>query len=196
MLNEFHEALIAEPQTLYGRPLRRFSLGHAVLLHAIDSPFRVDGVLSAYECFKAVGICSRTFEDARLWLFKLSRQDCKKEFKQWFKQNHKGSVDAIVEQLNEYFTAFLQYPKFWEPDDTSKQPKLPTELLLATALMKQLHFTESQAWNCPYGLAVWYVTAASGNDKMVVSDEEDRIAERLRQTQPLPKPNGETNASR
>ena len=68
MDGQFYNVLISEPNPALGVPLRPLTVGHHAILTALRSPFLHGGAPTLDDCLLAIGICSRSFPEARAWI--------------------------------------------------------------------------------------------------------------------------------
>ena len=100
-----HQAMwLIKPGKVLRKRLRDFSLGHAYLLEALESPFMVGGKVGLGDLAVAVLVCSKTFAKAREFLM-LPPPSIVKHAERWgFWCRLLGvKLDREMEQFKEYY---------------------------------------------------------------------------------------------
>lgn len=174
MVETFLQSVIAQPPVILTRRLRPFSVGHFTLLRALDSPFALGGTVHLKDALLALEICSRSFEDARAWLHEATLESVARESAEQGKRSGPVDLHDLVGRIDKYMRLYTSVPKFWRSGQES-QSKLPESLILVSVLMGKCGMSESAAWSCPYGMAVWYVTAANERGEAIVSEDEQYV---------------------
>ena len=166
-------ALAAPPvPVVMGLTLRPFSLGHSVLLEAIDSPFVIGGGVSLSDLSLSAWICSKTYEAASVALLS---GDQEKPFKKWgHKWAKRGDFSKELEMFRVYIRHYSKAPEQWQTE--SKPSAIPWQWHLLNALSggvadPQLH---SRILNMPINAAVcqYAAIASAGGDKSLMTEEE------------------------
>ncbi len=166
-----------------GVRLRPFSLGHSVLLEAVESPYMSDAQsVDSGDLALAVWICSHTYEDASA---ALNSDDprIKKAFMRWGKRWSRRGV--FLDELDT-FTAYLNYyadaPTRWESDD-SNELRVPWQWAMLNTLCggvadPALH---SRVLNMPLNSAICQACAigAANGDESLMSEYEERAISEL-----------------
>jgi hypothetical protein len=149
-------------------------LGHAVLLAACESPFLSSGKFGSDELVFGIWICGHKFEDARK---KLTEENIKLEFYHWGKQFGNFNFEEVSKEFLEYLEHHTRSPKTWNKAN-QKKCHAPWALSIATVLMKELGFPESEAWNMPLQQALWYfasVAESNGIEYLVPEEDQERF---------------------
>lgn len=157
----FLNSLLARQPIVLGRKLRPFSIGHALILQAIDHPLVTGRGLTAGDCLSAVVILEGTFEQGRKVI-----QDFAGEIITASEACGEFDVDLVAGILLEYYMASVNVPEIIV-DQFDKSPNYPVKLALLIVLMR-LGLSESGALEMSYCRAFWYCIAANG--KEIVSE--------------------------
>jgi hypothetical protein len=167
--------------TVFGRELVPVTIGHALLLTRIGSPFLVGGKIAAGQLVTAIYVLSRPAEVAARGL------DAKRVqwvFKLWaFQLRHLcGALARLmaIHAIEEHLERGWQGPDMWEGKEGSKQCNAPTLLVMKTRLMSAFGVSREQALSYPLREAIWDL-AAWAEDKGVdwVSQEDSDMIEEV-----------------
>lgn len=173
----FLASILVVPPVVLGVSLRPFCCGHAVLLEAIESPFLRGGNVDREDLIIAVWICSRSFEDGRTQLTG-DRGKLLKECEAWGATVGAWDFDASNAAFQNYLAAHLKAPEKWK-SKASRGCRAPWPLTVAAGIMMHLRIGESEAWNMPMQMALWYFAAiaeANGDESLITEEERRRIA--------------------
>ncbi|MCE5317844.1 MAG: hypothetical protein LLG04_10890 [Parachlamydia sp.] len=182
----FLSACFLSPPKMFGKRLRPFSVAHYYLLKHFRNPYLVGGTCTKQELLFAVYICSLTWEDCIAWIASNSQWTDRAFWWAWrWRKTDFAVASTSFEKYIEEFTATAERTeKIDENGEPTKKISiaLPLEWHLATFLMNELHFSESEAWNMPFNRARCYfdVIAERGGDDTLMS-EYDRQLILLRQ---------------
>lgn len=175
----FSRVAVPEAWTILGLRLLPFSIGHWIILDALESPFSPSDPSPAteQELVAAVWACSNTYESAvswfnspwlpfRLWL--------------WRKQRGRCDMQAKASMFRDYITAAVSgLPEAWGEDGKEHQRArgIPFPQSLKVSMMSNMGMSASQALNYPVAMAVWdHVTLrAQKEDLEIVTDEEREL---------------------
>lgn len=178
MDSTFLSSVFSIPPIVLGRQLKPFCCGHAVVLTGLNSPYLIGGKISANELFIAVFICSKSYEEIKK-LLTSGEEVYLESYRQWIREEldffSLADSDAIFQ---EYLIEHLKAPDRWQKKD-AKHSKAPWPLTIATGLMRELKFSEDEAWNMPMQQAFWYFAAvaeAEGDDSLVSEKEKKLLA--------------------
>lgn len=172
----FHAAALDQPPLVLGQRLRPFAIGHYSLLGAIGSPFYAGGAATLGDCLIAIGICTRTFEQARQWVWDMQNGRPDAALTNLGRTTGQPDLTAVTTLLSEHVRSGLRhYPRI-ATTEHSRQVRLPLDCYLVAMLMRYCHMSESRAWNTPLALAGWYVIGAKGEDEMVWTEKDDRLS--------------------
>jgi len=164
-----HESLLARAArpalvVILGLLMRPFSIGHKLLLVREGNPLAEDNDAPAEKLAEAALLCSQSWtQSARMPFDPLIR------FKLWLwgirvrrllkKQGVYSQLKAFVDYRNAGSMAFAPSDFIERPDSSNgmkpRPPRgTPPILILQQFLVSQLHLTDDQAWDHPYGLAM------------------------------------------
>jgi hypothetical protein len=166
---------LIRPGVVLHKRLQDFSVGHAYLLEALESPFMLGGRVAFYDLVVAVLVCSMPFAKARKYLMRpLSR--IRRDAERWgFWCRLRGfDIDKATEAFREYIGAYHDMADPYR-DKKSKPGEscLPEAVRIAWALMERM--SEDEAWNCPMARALTYYTAqAEYNGQKFMTETEAR----------------------
>jgi len=164
---------LIRPGKVLRKKLRDFSLGHAYLLEALESPFMVGGKVGLGDLAVAVLICSKSFQDARRFLMLPPPLLVKKaERFGWRCRLFGVKLDDEMEGFKEYITAYTETPDaFTKEGEKVRGSSVPLSVRIAWQLMDRM--TEEEAWNCPMSRALTYFTSEAeckGQDFVLEKD--------------------------
>jgi hypothetical protein len=151
-LDEYVSACLPAPRTIAGVRVRPHSLGAALLLHRVGSPF-VDlqnKNPGAGDCLLALFILSRPFAEAAV---ALNSTGCKAWMDKQSKRLLKSPVDHIDLQIAGHIAQGGSAPRFWP--GSGRQPGAPTIQVIKITLLAKLGFTETEALDMPLAQANW-----------------------------------------
>lgn len=165
------KAALPESVVCLKLPLRKFLLGHKLLLTRARSPFIVGERAASFpDLMHAVLICSDTYEGGRD-----INHDPLARLKIWLWGKRIAKADFLTEQLQ--FRNYIEAGQI-EPDirpGGGRSPGSPWLLRLKQFLVSKCNLTESQAWNFPYSDAVWnYCAHFESEGACEVRNEHDQ----------------------
>ncbi len=179
MLNEFYECLLSEPPTILGLKLRPFGLGHTAILQAIESPMVTGArVPTWHEVLILLNVCSRSFEEAKAWIWKLPEWKMEDQLGDIAKKYPDADIPTVIATINRYIEIFSRPPKY-KHIESGRPIKAPDTLGYVSGLIRQCRMTKSEAWNTSRAEAVWLLITCSGQDHLLITDEEDALAKRI-----------------
>ena len=153
------QAAIPQPFTVLGRKLKPFTLGHQLLLEYFGSGFALGSDESpTYEdLLISVFLCSYSYEDA---LKKLESRWLVLQLKLWSWFCGNFDVGEAIEFFQRYIGAHTKEPDFWVTQKSGPSHSgIPFIQFLKVKLEQELGYTEQQALDTPYQIAVWnYLT--------------------------------------
>lgn len=169
MQDVFRNAVYHREPVVLRRQLLPLCLGHCYILLAAESPVVTGGRVDLKALAFAVGVCSRTFEDAQAWIKSDTLvADCIAWGKQYEQDNPAKDLAAFAE----YKAEFDKFPNRFSK---SRSPcHHPWPLLVAVALAPA--YSESRSWNMPLPLALSYWSVLLGDDGLISDDELAAIA--------------------
>ncbi len=154
-----HEQLLAQaavgaPTSILGLALRPYSLGHELWLIRQNNPLVAGGQVSRASLFEAILICCEDWQGASAmntdWLMPLKLWI-------WRKRTRKQITALAVEEFRHYRamgSLCFKVNGAQSGQKTPRPPGAPFLLRLHMFLMEQFHYTEAQAWDHPFGLAM------------------------------------------
>lgn len=178
--NSYLEAAVPEPFTVLGRKLLPFSVGHQILLEKFGSSYAL-GYTEApgySDLILSVFICSHTFEEN---LKQLKSRHLSLRLKLW--GWYCGKFDVIEAMLffRKYLDAHTNWPKrFWiERGTGGSSSGSPFIQSLKVRLQKDLGYSEAEALNAPYQMALWNYLTNLENQGVIrlFSDRDEAMLE-------------------
>lgn len=176
---KFAESVLNLEHRVLGKKLKPFSLWHALLLEAIQSPIWIGkGVLTLSDLHSAVAICSNEWPKFKLKAGALT------VLRNTFLCGDR--VEKESKKLVAYFNDYNSVPMLWTAEKNYKKEAQKCQLPMALDLVAWLvrhGFGESRSWNMPIGLAHWYYIACAkqrGSDIDLVSPEEQLVIEQVK----------------
>jgi len=174
----YADAFFSGTTKIMGLELKPLTLGHALVLSAIESPYITATKPPNFGDFVAlVWICSRDWTESRDALvadtFKV---DCAK----WLNtQANLDESNADVKALTDYLETYLQVAPRYESrikngevvGACTKPVRVPWPLAAAWTLMGKM--TEEQAWTTPVARAFAYLAAESMYDDTLMTEEPE-----------------------
>ena len=176
-----HQAVwLIKPGRVLYKKLQDFTVGHAFLLEAMDSPFMKGGKITIFDLAVAVLLCSMPFRKARAILqrppYFLSRLATR-----WglYCRLRGFKIGDEIQKFMDYISAYTEMPEIWvDKKKKGKKSAVPFSLRLAWTLMSKMD--EEEAWNCPLVRALGYYTAeAEFNGAEFVTEEQDKLIEAI-----------------
>lgn len=182
MLPFYKNSLLGTPPRVLGRRLQPFSLIHAQVLEAIESPLITPGgTPSLRDLCLAVWVCQQRFPRV------LENIKKPRLVRAWFWGLFSGLMmvgrwkTGQLLRFNEYLDFYSQAPERWQKaGKAAGTPRVPWPLAVHNRLTKGRYDAQAvaDAWNTPVNEAMQYVAAqtdAAGDDSLV-SEEEKRQA--------------------
>lgn len=199
MNDGFYRAQLPDTSIVLGLPLRPLSLGHLILLSRMQSPFVVGGERNWANLSASVLICAQTYEEG---VASLDDPDMDRFMRKWHDKitgNDRWSVRLCLKSPNvlnlflecsafqEYLDANTKGPNFSYDPNKFRPLNCPSEQIIKIALMRDLHFTESEVLNRSWLLCLWDYTTLrtlAGQVDMVdddaIQDAQNVAAELMR----------------
>ena len=189
----FQNAATATPPVVMGLQLLPFSLGHSIILEAIEHPAVTgDSALDMDALALGVAVCSKDYETGReifignpeIWLNDAPR---------WARKFRGKKSDWWAAQANawdEYLIDYNTIPEVWEPGAGDGDGEAPPDLaapwqfhiiraLGRDGLLRGIQYGPT-AWDVPLNMAYClYCTIGEAKDRLDVMTEEDRRAVEL-----------------
>lgn len=169
-----HQAMwLIRPGVILRKKMQDFTVGHAFLLEALESPFMLGGMVHFNDLVVAALICSMPFSKAREYLmrplFKMQR-----DVQRWgFWCRIRGlNISQEMEKMRDYISSYHDMAEpYKKKGSRTHKSALPESVRVAWCLMERL--TEDEAWNCPMARALSYFTAqAEYNGQEFMTEEE------------------------
>lgn len=175
-------ALAAPPvPVVMGLTLRPFSLGHSVLLEAIDSPFSIGGPRSVADLSVAVWLCSMPYVDGAESL-QYASVATSKAFDKWGKKwGKRGDFQTELNLFTVYLDFYSETPSRWNSGDKG-ECRTPWQWSMLNALSGGIAdpVIQSHILNMPLNAAICQACAigeSNGDDSLMTEYEEHAIAE-------------------
>ena len=154
-LSQYAGILFGDRVKVLGKTLRPYCIGHALLLHLLDSPYVSKGKRGDGDLLAAIYVCSRPWQEAAVGL---KRKRTKWMLKLWdwqtgrFKTGYEMDVASLVFQgyLNNAWTG----PQSWEDMEVNETANgnsagAPAVLVLKVALCSFLGASHEEALSTP-----------------------------------------------
>lgn len=187
LLDDYTAALFPEPYRVLGRELLPLTIGHGLLLARMGSPFApwtpAQDTIGAGDVLTAVSICSRPQAKALDWVTRRSFGFMARLWK--WRACHWPGAEARLHHaaglLGRYVRESCQGPKVWLKAEAARC-KVPTLIVLKTALQEWLGATHETAMATPVAVALIELTVYSERHGAIdlVSPEEAEAIDRLR----------------
>lgn len=182
MQDAYAATVLAETPTILGKRLAPFSLGHAHILEAVNSPFLCGGAFELSDLVMAVTICHKRAFGPDRFALQLDEK-LERECKRWGKQQANANFAEEVERFRHYVRAHTNAPQRWNKGESVM--RIPWTLALFHSITGGIinEASELFAWNMPLPFAIAYNAAkmAATGDDSLKSDEEINAAAKLRQ---------------
>lgn len=182
MESKFLRTLRPESRIVFRQKLKPFTLGHFILLRAVNSPLSIGGKIQSvqiHDVILAAMICSKTYRESLnmlqkgftafrfFWLGFLCR-----------KNRIGNEIDTFLEYLKDWMTL----PRYLIDTETKNNPKTtgaPLWQSIRSLLMTEMGYTDAELMDRPF-IACYsdYLTIAEskGAIKQILSQEqEERI---------------------
>lgn len=181
MQEHYANAFLFERHQCLGLDLVPFTLRHAFLLNLAENPLAVGGIPTGPDLKQAALICS---QPAPAYHFDMPRlswwQRCKLEART------RTVTAADIFAFHAYLDDHCSAPELWKKeDDGSRASGCHWTLSTVTGLMRELGYTEEQAWQEAPGKAQWYLcSSAEMNphaDIRLVSEADQALMQKLKQ---------------
>ncbi len=160
------------------RRLHKFTLGHAMLLEWLESPFLIgDRHITAPDCALFLLVCSRSIEEAE--------RKCESRFVRWYLRAYlplRFQLVAVITEISRYLLAFNGHPKCWQKDSNGRQNGTPFLQALKITHMAFLHRTERDTLALPLPIAhhdyaaYWEIK----RELKILSEQEESVMEQAR----------------
>jgi hypothetical protein len=156
----FLQAALPEPAILLHQQLLPYSLGHSLVLHRFGSPFVTedDRLPDVQDLFFAVYVCCHEYDQVQPALL-LPGKEFRTLIKDWVKLCGDFDPAAVMVDFAQYLIDGSSCPTFTpiyrRGAPPPRRPGSPFTAVLLTTLTGHLHWTRSEALNCPYGMAQW-----------------------------------------
>jgi hypothetical protein len=184
----FLEAAAPTPVVLLHQQLEPYSLGHEIMLQRFRSPFVLDPereeglpdprIPQVQDLFLAVAICCQHFDEVRAFF---TSNQIDSQISKWAKQCGQFDPAPIMVELQEYIVKGSDIPPFRliKNRQRSRRGGAPWIAIIFYTLTRWLHFSRTEALNCPYGLAQWLYCIhweRDGGLQLVTQEDEDTEA--------------------
>ena len=184
MDTRFLESWFNRNHIVLGQKLKPFSLGHQLILEALDSPFVFENrPFSMADLCLAVRVCSRWSDD-----MSLNNPTYRERIRFWRGTINSGYFQRESQRFIDYLDDHLAPPKFWDRADTPViRQSTPWTLEIATTLLRHTGMRESEVWRMPIGKAIWYCSIfakQTGCDLEILSTDEEEFLDSLRKENP------------
>lgn len=192
---EYLQALYPDEHRVLGIRMAAFTLGHALLLERLESPFMVHSRLPGLGDLRlALFLCSRPYPRA-LALMEKPRSTLFRFLLPWIRPAH---LDFGTAQMFDYIRVFQRHPECWSGRGGGRLVGTPFFLAVKLTHVMHLGKTDLQALCTPLSEALWdYACAWELLEKMELISGRDREAmaalEKLNVNGPGPRPQAPVN---
>ena len=163
-------ALLQRPPVIYGRRLHPFSLSHSMILEEARNPLWCGGEIRVDALIEAVDVCSRTWEENAEWFDKVNRRKIRSFSLRCLTRYR--FADAYAR-----FKVYIDDATACSSREVSGEGRLlvsPHQYRVVVFLMS-LGWSESRAWNAPFGRARCYYDAhdEAHNGAILLDDAQE-----------------------
>lgn len=161
--------------TICGIRMEPYSLGHKLLLGSVGSPFETNQRAGIADLAVALQICSRSYQQA-LHFIQSDSMRCMIE--RWLalfvSENSECDWAEKFGLFREYIQAHSEQPVYSVDESKVGDPSgCPITQLVKVMLMREMHFSEAEILNRPWGLCLWDYTTLRELDGVVrIVDKE------------------------
>jgi hypothetical protein len=181
------QAFLMTPPVMFGRRLLPFSIAHHYALRELESPYVVGGKAKRADLLLACSICSRTWEQIRLFLGQQVgvRRDIFRAF-WWRRFDFTIADESFSNYVDEYETVPQHSTVVGTGEGKSTRVAAPFEWHLVAFLMREYGMSESEGWNMPINRAKCFfdVEAERNGDDSLMSEYElglDELCAKMRE---------------
>lgn len=182
MDKRFLEAFLTpKRKTLLGYDLKPFCLKHRIQLAALDSPFAIGGVVTAFDVIIFCKVCSE-----KPFTFKLNL----KERLYAFMLKRTCNLIEAIESAKEHMRCD-SWPQFWEKNNQgdTRMSGVPWALSTIANLVKN-GVSHDEAIHLPEAYAIWLSTTLSVQDGAkldILTTEDEALFDELAKVEEQPK---------
>ncbi len=175
-LEDYLAAALPAPVVLLHQPLKPFSLGHKMLLRRYQSPFLTgERHPDVSDLLWAIYVCVCDYDEAQAELIK-PQEEFDAEIQRWMKLCGEFEPAVIIQDFFNYLIDGSRRPEFRRlrraGERAGADMGAPTEAVLFATLTGKLHFTRTEALNCPYGWAQWlFLTYWEGEGRVLIENK-------------------------
>lgn len=187
MDRDFYRAQLPDTHIVLGMPLLPLSLGHLILLTRLESPFIVGGEPNWSNLAASVLICAQSYEDGlasldepkdrmdrfmRRWHDRITGND-RWSVRLRFKSPNILNLFSECSAFRTYIESNSKGPNFSYDPGNFKPLNCPSEQIIKVALMRDLHFSESEVLNRSWLMCLWdYTTLRTLAGQVSMVDDE------------------------
>jgi len=184
MIPAYAKAFFGERHTVFGLPLRPFSIGHSFLLEAIENPVAMGLPYSAQDAAVFAKVCSLPWVEALALLKDWQAQAANVEA--WGAACAGMDIQAECAKVDAYFSEAMDcIPPRWEKERDKSECKVPIQLAFFLILKGEQAITpelEAVLWDTPIAKAAIYAAAAgwAKGDDSLMTEAELRLVDQLK----------------
>lgn len=174
----FKRALFHREPVVLKRQLLPLCCGHVMTLMVAENAYVTPGEIpTLLSLALAVGICSRTHEDAEAWI---KSDNLLEDTKRWGRKCRKLDFTMEGARFEQYLRDFSIFPARWSKSRNPQPTRHPWPLLVATSIMPIVG--ESRAWNMPLpkAVSIWSAMDELDGDTSLKTDWEIEALEQLK----------------
>jgi len=142
----FSLMLAPRPHRCLGARLEPLTIGHALLLQRLDSPFLSGQPVTATRLFEAVFVCCQHHDKA---LANMQRWWIPKLLWLWAWRHRKTNLQIESTKFLAYLDENFSVARVKKSRGSSSTAGAPWPVRVLVALMAELHWSEQTALNCP-----------------------------------------------
>lgn len=155
-LEEYAAKIFPSPRRVLGIPLVPLTIGHALLLYRIQSPFFLGGDVLPGQLVRAIYCLSRPCAAAAdglqsrrvAWLLRLWGRQVK-----WL--TRQPDRDLAVTEIDKHIEEAFRPAPLWEEDTPGSACSAPYLAVLKVSLMTTFNLDPERALNYPINQAIW-----------------------------------------
>lgn len=174
----FRNAIFQRAPVVFGRQLRPFSLAHAYVLEAFESPYMRGGADPTIEDMALlVWVCSQDAYPFERLADEMLDPRLQKRMAKWGRRVRSQDLAAEADKVRQYLMVAHDQPARYFREGALRKPSMPWPLVIFVRL-KQAGFDEATAWNQPLPMSTAIkltVDWLAGDDSMENDDQRAAI---------------------
>lgn len=167
---DYLRAAIAEPVTILGQSLERFSIGHFRLLRYLGNAFVCEGKPELYDLLQGIFVCGQKASEAQESIFKglelpnglignlfglKPRRVYFSDFVSAWKESAGAfDVELKIAEFDKYIRSESNWPNLYNTNNEGRMPGAPFVQRVLVVLESKLGYSHQDALNAPWGEAM------------------------------------------